>query len=109
MNKQKLTHRILTACLLSGVLCILGGCGNTGSSASPSKVNNESDIVPNIISFGGNYDDFGANSGERYGYIVDRNTGVVYLSYDAYRRHAITVMLNADGTPVTAEQLGLKY
>ena len=108
MNKQKSTHRIITACLLSGILCVLSGCGNTGSSASPTKVNNESDIVPNIISFGANYDEFGS-IGEHYGYIVDRNTGVVYLSYDAYRRHAITVMLNADGTPVTAEQLGLKY
>ena len=44
-----------------------------------------------------------------YTYIVDKNTGVVYLEYDAKYRHALTVMLNADGTPVTAEQLRIKY
>ena len=41
--------------------------------------------------------------------IVDKNTGVVYLGYMGYYRYAITVMLNTDGTPVTAEQLGINY
>lgn len=40
------------------------------------------------------------------GYAVDRSTGVVYLY--SWNEGGITVMLNADGTPVTKEQLGLK-
>ena len=45
-----------------------------------------------------------------YVYIVDTNTGVVYLKFqDIYFGTAITVMLNSDGTPVTAEQLGIEY
>ena len=44
-----------------------------------------------------------------YSYIVDKNTGVVYLEHNSYREYALVPMLNADGTPVTAEQLGIKY
>ena len=40
-------------------------------------------------------------------YVVDRNTHVVYLAFDAFRRAGITVLLNADGTPVLAEDLGI--
>ncbi len=41
----------------------------------------------------------------RYRYIVDTSTGVVYLQYNG---SGITVMYNADGTIVTADQLGLE-
>lgn len=44
-----------------------------------------------------------------YYYAIDVKTGVVYLSYGSYYKHSMTVMLNADGTPVTAEQLGIEY
>lgn len=44
-----------------------------------------------------------------YCYLVDKNTGVVYLEYSVGYHHAITLMVNADGTPITAEQLGIKY
>lgn len=44
-----------------------------------------------------------------YFYAIDANTGVVYLSYTANYRYSMTVMLNEDGTPATAEQLGIKY
>ena len=40
-----------------------------------------------------------------YYYIVDENTGVVYLQFDGNRRAGITVMLNIDGTPVTVDQI----
>ena len=44
-----------------------------------------------------------------YSYIVDKNTGVAYLEHDSYHKYALVPMLNADGTPVTAEQLEIKY
>jgi hypothetical protein len=80
---------------------LLTGCSKNASEATSDYSNH---VVPNIVELGR-----GNNSvmSDYYYYIIDRNTGVVYLSYDSYRRHAITVMLNADGTPVTAEQLGI--
>lgn len=72
------------------ILCLgFSACGSTN--ASRPEENFTSNIVPNMVECGSAMDD----------------RGVVYLSYDAYRRHAITVMLNSDGTPVTAEQLGI--
>ena len=81
---------------------LLTGCSKNVSEATNDYSNH---VVPNIVELGrdnnviSNY----------YYYSIDRNTGVVYLNYDSYYRHAITVMLNADGTPVTAEQLGIDY
>ena len=40
-----------------------------------------------------------------YFYVVDERTGVVYLMFNGAYRGGITVALNADGTPVTKEQL----
>ena len=40
-------------------------------------------------------------TGEYFGYVADEHTGVVYI----YTNHGITVALNADGSPVTKEQL----
>ena len=76
-------------------VCVLTSC-------APSNVvtNGYSISTPNLLQF---------KLDEHYSYIVDKNTGVVYLEYDGYYRHALTVMLNADGTPITAEQLGIKY
>lgn len=44
----------------------------------------------------------------KYYYVVDNNTNVVYLQFFGSHKAGITVMLNADGTPITADQLGLK-
>lgn len=44
-----------------------------------------------------------------YCYLIDKNTGVVYLEYSSGYHHAVTLMVNADGTPITAEQLGIRY
>lgn len=39
------------------------------------------------------------NNDTGYNYLIDNNTGVVYLEYEGLNGgHAITVMFNADGT-----------
>lgn len=40
-----------------------------------------------------------------YNYLVDENTGVVYLEYDGYNTHSISVMFNADGTVMTEKDI----
>ena len=40
-----------------------------------------------------------------WSYAIDKSTGVVYIVYRTSEKFAITVALNADGTPVTAKQL----
>lgn len=42
---------------------------------------------------------------DAFGYFVDEHTGVVYIKYNGGNRGGITVALNADGSPVTKEQL----
>lgn len=42
-------------------------------------------------------------------YAIDERTEVVYIILDGFRRGGITVALNADGTPVTKEQLYERY
>lgn len=81
--------------LMVTMACVLTSC-------FPSNVDADGDLIPRpkLLTL---------EDSEDYTYIVDKNTGVVYLEYDCVNRHALTVMLNADGTPVTAEQLGIKY
>ena len=78
---------------------ILSGCAKNVS--NPDR-DTSSGITPNLLSTSnlGNGD---------YFYIVDKNTGVVYLGYNSVHRYGISVMLNRDGTPVTAEQLEIEY
>ena len=45
-----------------------------------------------------------AVNGEVYQYMIDEDTSVVYLLRNGVKG-GITVMLNADGTPVTEDQL----
>lgn len=54
-----------------------------------------------------NVNDFTAEGSfyDNYGYLIDEHTGVVYIKYNGGNRGGITVALNADGTPVTKEQL----
>ena len=76
------------------VAALLSGCA-----ASSSDYKAEGTMpYPNVMKCG---------AGSGYYYVVDKNTSVVYLAYNGYNRYAITVMLNADGTPVTAEQIGV--
>ncbi len=90
--------KILFALLAMSLL--LTGCSKEGVAAPKTSVQ---DITPSLLRAG----DLFTNSG--YCYLVDENTGVVYLEFNAGYRHAITLMVNADGTPITAEQLGIKY
>lgn len=85
-------------------LCVvlLTGCSKNTSKATNDYSNN---VVPNIVELGKATSD----TGGYYYYSIDRNTGVVYLNYVSNYIHSITVMLNADGTPVTAEQFGIDY
>ncbi len=76
------------ACLLLGVLvALLTGC----EAAAPGP-------------------QFNDVSTDKYGctYLIDEQTGVVYLEFRSGDLYGITVMLNADGTPVTAKQLELE-
>lgn len=82
------------------VMLLLTGCSTEGVMRPKTYVQ---DIAPSLLRVG----DLSKYNG--YCYLVDNNTGVVYLEFDAGYRHAVTVMLNADGTPITAEQLGIKY
>lgn len=91
--------RIVGACFIVILCLVFSACG---TNASRPEKNFTSEITPDMIEYGCTN-----VSGGVYYYMVDKNTGVVYLSYDGYRRHSITVMLNSDGTPITADQLGI--
>ena len=89
--------RFLALVLLSSLL--LSGCRQSNVQYGTKEISN---IKPNLLSLRG-------SRAVAYNYMVDANTGVVYLEAYGINRYAITVMLNADGTPVTAEQLGIEY
>ena len=40
-----------------------------------------------------------------YNYLIDNDTGVVYLEYEGSYGHGITVMFNADGTVMTEKDI----
>lgn len=101
---MKCLIRVIGAVFIVILCLVFCACGSTNASR-PEK-NFTSEIVPNMVECGSANTNSLDGKGVYY-YSIDKNTGVVYLSYDAYRRHAITVMLNPDGTPVTADQLGI--
>lgn len=80
-------------------MLILTGCSGSNSSMSTTK--DDQHIVPNILSLSN-------SDAGNYFYVVDKNTHVVYLAFDSYNRAAITVLLKADGSPMLAEDLGIK-
>ena len=93
------TKAILLVLITVIIVSVLNGCGTGVASAEC----NIQDVCPNVI-------EIGDRSGvDGYFYLVDKNTSVVYLCYDGVYRRAITVMLNTDGTPITAEQLDIEY
>lgn len=89
--------KLLALVLLSSLL--LSGCRQNNVQYVTKEISN---IKPNLLTLGSSH-------AVAYNYIIDANTGVVYLEAYGINRYAITVMLNADGTPVTAEQLGVEY
>ena len=100
MKKGNIKKVILIAMALA-VLLVLTGCDD-----SP----HEEKVDEAVSSIGTNLTRYKID--EKWEYIVDNNTGVVYLyfTYEVpYQGYGgITVMLNADGTPVTRDQLNLQ-
>lgn len=96
-QRSYLLRRVSIAIILALLVLTLGGCGNVAEYVTAEP---ETEITPNVERVG-NY--WG------YHYLIDRNTNVVYLEYYDTVTHkgffGLTVMLNADGTPVTADQL----
>jgi len=88
---------ITIICLTVFIMLMLTGC-NEGQSISTLSYSDKYNI-PDISSLARDAD------GYNYFYVIDNNTGVVYLQFDGYRRAGITVALNADGTPVTIDQI----
>lgn len=85
---------------LTAMLLMLAGCAEGQTTATPgysSKYN-----VPDISILAKDEDNY------KYYYVIDNNTGVVYLQFDGFRRAGITVVLNADGTPVTVDQIRME-
>ena len=52
------------------------------------------------------YTSYGSDSG--YSYIVDNETGIVYLIYRGTYGVGLTPRVHEDGRPYTAEEMGLK-
>ena len=84
--------KLILAALVAAVM--LTGCD---SGKAGTKV--ERSVYTKITQYGTGT---GTNS---YFYVVDERTGVVYIAFEGLYRGGITVALNADGTPVTKEQL----
>lgn len=98
------------------IICVLTGCG----SSSPQTTEGIAPVVaPQIAS----YEPVGQKEVVYVGtsyvgidvyYLVDMNNGVVYLGAEHHgssrydHGFSVTVMLNPDGTPVTADQIGLE-
>ena len=84
--------------LFIGLFC--SACNNTNE-----KQYYESLVdTPSITSYGKR-----TNGGKPiFWYAVDENTGVVYIEYNAYNAHGITVAFNADGTVMTKDQITRK-
>ena len=92
--KKKLVLAIFATTLL-----FASGCdkGTDGRLENSSIIGN-----PNVTQYAKDEDIY------KYFYVVDNNTNVVYLQFSGFRRAGITVMLNADGTPITVDQLGFR-
>ena len=75
---------------------LLTGC----KGQAPEDYGNTEDYeLPNVTRILEPYHDRG------YNYLIDNNTGVVYLEYTGSYGRAITVMFNADGTIMTEKDI----
>ena len=81
------------------LICLIGltGC-DTGKAA---EKHSDIKIYPDVSEYAVD----GTDIHNTYFYIVDNKTGVVYIGMYGYKTGGITVALNADGTPMTKEQL----
>ena len=79
------------------VITSLTGC-NEGQ--APADYGNTEDYkLPNVTRIVSQWNGIG------YNYLIDNNTGVVYLEYDNNKSRAISVMFNADGTVMTEKDI----
>ena len=77
-------------------IVLLTGC----KGQAPADYGNTEDYkLPNITRIVSPWSDTG------YNYLIDSDTGVVYLEYDGGYGRAITVMFNADGTLMTEKDI----
>lgn len=77
-------------------IVLLTGC----KGQAPEDYGNTEDYeLPNVTRILEPYHDRG------YNYLIDNNTGVVYLEYTGSYGRAITVMFNADGTIMTEKDI----
>lgn len=77
-------------------ILLLTGC----RANSDEPIVSDQNITPNLMTT--------SDNDLYFYYVVDRDTHVVYLVFDAYRRAGITALLKADGTPTLAEDLGIR-
>lgn len=91
--------RKLFVITIISVILLLSGCRGDGGS-EPKRVPLDFDL--DITEY--HSEALGTN---KYYYVIDDRTGVVYIAYETGYRGGITVALNSDGTPVTKDQLGL--
>lgn len=91
--------RVIVVIMCVITIFLLSGC-KEGQSSLTTKYSSEY-IVPDISSLAKDTDSYD------YFYVIDNNTGVVYLQFIGFRRAGITVALNADGTPVTVDQIAI--
>ena len=82
---------------LTAMLFMLAGC-KEGQSKSTPRYSSEYNI-PDISILA---KDVGSYN---YFYVLDNKTGVIYLQFAYYNQAGITAALNADGTPITIDQL----
>lgn len=93
-------RKMVAIICLTAMLFMLTGC-EEGQSKSTQAYSSEY-IVPDVSILA---KDEGAY---KYYYVLDNNTGVVYLQFSYYNLAGITVALNADGTPLTIDQIKRK-
>ena len=87
--------------VICATLLLLTGCSGNGVSKSIVEHNNS--ISPRIKTYADkSFNDYA------WWYVVDENTGVVYLQFEGTYQGGITALLNPDGTAVTKDQLELK-
>lgn len=77
-------------------IVLLTGCKGQ---AQADYGNTEGYELPNITRIISQWNDLG------YHYLIDNNTGVVYLEYDSAYGRTITVMFNSDGTVMTEKDI----
>lgn len=88
--------KILYMIILLLLVCNLTGCKGQ---AQADYGKTEDYELPNVTRILESHNDAG------YSYLIDNNTGVVYLEYEGGYRHAITVMFDEYGKVMTEKDI----